>query len=199
MIDYTETALAVTDIEKESAILKTVLENCEARNEEFIPMVIFYSNKDTKDLVVAMNYFDDFPSKMTAIAEALHLYSAMNSNAVIVAVTSKMLHNNEEYSALTMSLLTHSAAWSIVHPYRIENSEVVWYNDISYIHELDAEDVDEVGQDVYSMFYVFTHLERTAFSPSEILSYLAFKGAAIHQINTKIEYFAPQETEEITA
>lgn len=199
MIDYTETSLAVTAIENESAILKTVLENCAARDEDFIPMLIFYSTKDTKDLVVAMNYFSDFPSKMTSIAEALHLYAALKSSAVIVAVTSTMIHEDEQYSALTLSLLTEAAAWNLVYPYKVEGSEVVWYNDIAYCNEIDSEEVDSDGQDVYTMFYTFTHIDHPAFSPSEVLSYLAFKGAAIHQLNTKIEYFAPQELEETTS
>lgn len=180
----------IQDIEAEIAILKTVFENCHEQDYDFVPMVVFYSNPETKEMVVAPAHFHNFDEKMVSIAECMHLHAAINASAATVSMASKIINNDITYDALTISILCAESAWNIALPYTITDSSVQWHNEMSIINEFDDNDVDATGKDIINMFYNFTHLDNMAFSPAEILSYLSSKGAAIELFQDHYEYFA---------
>lgn len=192
MLDFTEVENLVTDIEGEVAAFKMVLQNCLNHDEDFVPMCVFYTNKDTKAMVVAGAGSDNFIEKFTSVAEVMHLYRPLNASSVIVAMVTNMIHEQDAYKALAVSVLSDESAWNIILPYEVDGKNVTWNNDISYINPVDKEDADETGRDLFSMLYVFTHMEASGLTAEEILSYLAYKGAAIHQVNTNIRYISPE-------
>lgn len=189
-INFNSISDLITDIENEIKICKSLLESVKSENNsEYVPMIVFYSNSDTKQLVVAPKSTQDFDEKMLAIAEAMHLFTPLESYAAILSLTTKMKHDDELYEALTLHVLSQDHAYNIILPYQFINNTVVWNDDLAYSSMIDEEDIDDTGKDIVSMLYLFVHIEKSIFSPSEILSYLSSKGAAIHQISTKIEYF----------
>jgi hypothetical protein len=192
MLDFTKIEEIIAPIQTEVSAFKTVLESCSRQDESFLPMCVFYTNKDTKALVVAPPGTSDLIQKFTSIAETMHLYRAISADSVIVALTSTMVHDETSYSALTVSVFSNELAWNMVFPYSEENNIVTWIDDLAYINEVDQENVDETGRDIFSMFYAFTHMESSGLNAEEILSYLAYKGAAIHQVNTNIRYISPE-------
>lgn len=180
----------IKDIESEIAILKTVHESCTAKDYEFVPMVVFYTNSETKDLVVAPAHYRDLTEKMVSIAECLHLYAAIHASAAYVAMQSKLQLNDIEYNAITISVVCNERAWNISLPYTVENNTVTWHNEMSTLHEFDDDIADDVSKDIINMFYNFTHLEAISFTAAEILSYLSSKGAAIEMFAGNYHYFS---------
>lgn len=177
----------IKEIETEVAIIKMVVENCASRNETFVPMVVFYST-DNKEMVVAPVCSETFQSKMTAIAEVMHLHSTMNAHASVVNFVTKVVIDDVEYQMLNMYALSQDNAYVIQIPYLINDKFVEWQNDHASCTSIDHLETDDVAKNVLSMFYHFTHIQNPGFRTEEILSYLSFKGAEIAQINSTFKY-----------
>lgn len=192
MLDFTEIKPLVDNIEGEVAAFKMVLQNCSDNNEDFVPMCVFYTDKDTKAMVVAGASGDTFLEKFLSLSEVMHLYRPIRASSVLIAMSTIMIHEQNEYKALAISALSDEHAWNIIMPYTVHGKDVTWLDDIAYINPVDREDADETGRDLFSMLYVFTHMEASGLTAEEILSYLAYKGAAIHQVNTNIRYISPE-------
>lgn len=189
-INFNTISEIITDIENEVRICKSLLETTRKNHDSnYAPMIVFYSDPDTKQLVVAPKIQDEFEDSMLAVAETMHLYSSLKSYAAILSMTTKMMDEDILYEALILHVLSDEFAHNIVLPYRIIDNNIVWNDDLAYSSAIDEEDIDSKGKEIVSMLYVFTHINESIFSPAEILSYLSSKGAAIHQISTKIEYF----------
>lgn len=193
MLNLTEIEKTVAIIESELAAFKMVIESCAVKEEPFVPMTVFYTDKNTKSIVVAIKESNDLVEKYTRLAEVMHLYKPLDSTAATIALLSTVVDEDTSHDALTVSVLSDSYAWNIVLPFYVnEDSIITWDNDAAYINEIDKQDVDQIGRDIFSMLFTFTHAESVEFTPSEILSYLAHTGAAIHQVNTNIQYIAPE-------
>lgn len=179
----------VEDIEQEVDIIKSTLQTVTSEGDSFVPMVIFYKNPTTKLLVVAPNSDGEIQDKLMAIAETLHLFTALPASSAIVTLESKVSCDDEIYSALNLFVISEPSATMLQFPYRIENNTVTWFEQYNQCQPIDDVDMDEVGKDIATMLFYFVNLQHNFFSAPEILSYLSKTGAAIGQINTKIEYF----------
>lgn len=187
----------VADIENEIAALKIVVENSHLRYETFAPMIVFYDDPTTKTLVVVPHAEqDDFISKMVAIAEVMHLHKATGAYAAQVAFTAKIEYDNTLYEMLNVLVMTSDYAFILELPYLVnQDAAITWHSQYDTVRSIDEMEVDETGRDMFSMFYHYTHADNIGFKPTEILSYLAKSGAAIHQINSKYMYFEPSSNE----
>ena len=187
----------IEDIENEIATIKTVAEKSHLRHEPFSPMLVFYENSTTKNLLVApYSEKEDFISKMVSIAETMHLHKATQGYAVQVSFTAKIEYDETLYEMLNILVMTFDYAFILNFPYIInEDATITWHSQYDTVRSIDDMEVDDIGKDMFSMFYHYIHTGSIGFSPTEILSYLAKSGAAIHQFNSKYTYFEPNSNE----
>jgi hypothetical protein len=195
-MNYDNVVALVEDIENEVAIIKTVLENCSSVNENFVPMLIFYSSPKDKQLVVAPAWGDTFQTRMRSIADALHLFSAIRSYSVIVSFCTKAEYDNITYQMLNVYVMSEEHASAITLPYSTDDNGVVnWEDRYSSISSIDELETDDTGREVFSMFYHYLHLTESVLTPSNILTYLSARGAAIVQFSSKYQYYEMSELE----
>lgn len=194
-MNYTSVKEIVTDIEQEVPIIQTVLENIIRRGEPFAPMLVFYGTPETKSLICCpMAQEENFLSRMVAVADAMHLYNAINASAVTVTLISQIELDNTMYDLLNIFVMNQSNAFNIRIPYSIDNDQnVIWHNQYGEVLEVDDMELDTNGKEMINMFYHYIHAEMIGFTPAEVLSYLACNGAAIEQFTTKYEYFKYSE------
>jgi len=187
----------IADIENEIDAIKTVTQKTQLRHEPFSPMILFYENPTTKTLlVVPYSEEQDFTSKMVSIAEAMHLYKATEAYAVQVSFTAKIEYDQTLYQMLNILVMTFDHAFILEFPYIInEDATITWHSQYDAVRSVDDMEVDDIGKDMFSMFYHYIHAGNIGFSPTEILSYLANSGAVIHQFNSKYTYFEPNSNE----
>ena len=188
----------IQEIESEIAVMKMVVESSISKGHGFVPMVVFYSNSTTKEFVVAPESGNTFDSKMKAISEVLHLYSAANCHAAIVSFTIKAEINDQTYDLVNMYALSSDNAYVIQIPFLVEDNKIEWQNDMFSCTSIDELETDSIAKNVLSMFYHFTHIENPGFTAEELMSYLSFKGAQIAQMNSKYKYidFSMEDTNE---
>jgi hypothetical protein len=180
----------IADIEEEIPIIRTTVENVILKGDIPSPMLVFYNSTSERGLVVAPSSDEDtFLSRMRSVADTLHLYRSMEAAAVTVTFASKIELDNTLYELLNIFVMNDDYAFSIRLPFIInEDQSVNWFTQLDEATPVDEIELDDTGRDMVSMFYHYTHADKIGFSPSDILSYLACKGAAIEQINTKYEY-----------
>lgn len=179
----------VEDIEQEAFVLKSTLETTYLTDGKYIPFLVFYKNPKEKTFAIAPQESDSFIYRMKNIAEVLHLYSALDASAVTITFTSKISIHDNEYELFNLFVLNQDHAWLVHYPFTVEDGIVKWYPELDSCTPVDSYDFDEVGKDMVSMFYNFIHIQESAFTVAEILSYLSTTDAAIHQFDQKYEYF----------
>lgn len=188
----TDIRYSIANLDDEVSVLKTVLESSVQRGEQFAPMLVFYSDAETRHIVVVPKYYEDFTDRMTSIGEALHLFSAMKAHSVVVAMTNTMSKDDKMYNVLTLFVLSNESGWIVEHPFNVSaNRSVTWHHDMVETTAVDYYDFgsDETGREMVSMMYHFTHLPDSIFRPAEILSYISSTGGIFTQINSKYQYF----------
>jgi hypothetical protein len=193
-MNYDKIQILVEDISDEVAVIKTVVENVTSSGEPFAPMLVFYSAPNVKEFVVAPQWGTTFEAKMRSIADTLQLFKATNSQSVIISFCTKAEYDSTMYQLLNIYVVSYDHAFAITLPYSVnDNNNVIWNDQHSACSALDELETDDMGRDVFSMFYHYVHLDETILTAREIFTYLSARGAAIVQFNSKYQYFELSE------
>lgn len=178
-------------IHQEIDILKHTVEKCVLEGGRYSPMLTFMSSISERMLTVTIPYQDNYEDTFLRIAEVLHLYSALESYSVVVSLSAKKEINNQQYDVLTVFTLTDNYAGILSIPYTVDSSKVViWHDDLFEMENIDDQDFDPTTKDMITMFFFFTHIEKPAYSASEVLSYLSRIGCAIYMFDKfNVSYF----------
>lgn len=178
-------------IHQEIDTLKHTVEKCVAQNGHYSPMLTFMSSRDERMLTVAVPHQNNLEDTFVRIAEVLHLYSAINSYSVILSMVTKKEINDYQYDTLTVFTLTSDFAGILSIPYTVDSSNVLtWCDDLFQMEDIDDQDFDPTTKDMITMFFFFTHVEKPAYTASEVLSYLSRIGCAIYMFDKfDVPYF----------
>lgn len=178
-------------IHQEIDTLKHTVEKCVSQNSNYLPMLTFMSTADDRMLTVTVPRQDNHEDTFVRIAEVLHLYSAIEPYSVVVSLSTKKEINNQHYDALTIFILTSDFAGILSIPYTVDSSNtVLWHDDLFEMENVDDQDFDPTTKDMITMFFFFTHIEKPAYTASEVLSYLSRIGCAIYMFDKfDVSYF----------
>jgi len=163
---------------------KNSIEKISETSTAFSPMLTFMSSSTERALTIVTPNQDTFDDTFTRIAEALHLYPAINAYSVVLAFSSKKQYDDNIYDSLNIFLLTDSFAGLASYPYTVNTDKTVtWHEQHAEMLNIDDSDFDPQFKDMLTMFFYFTHLEAPAYTTSEVLSYLSRIGCAINIYN----------------
>lgn len=172
-----------SNISSEIIVLKSLLESLHSHGNSYLPMLTFFSDKDTRLFTVNTPAQQTFDDSLIRISEALHLYSAANCESVVISLNASIHKDDVQYSSLIVFLLSDSAAWQINLPYIIQSDNTFfWHNDLFEVNQIVEEDIhsiENLTKDMLTMFYVYTHIDHSPYTLSEVLSYLSTTGAMI--------------------
>jgi hypothetical protein len=168
-------------IDEELLVLRSTLEENVSHDYPYRPMITFFGYPDKRQCAVVPVPQIEFSDTLARIAEALYLYSALNSTYAIVSLSSELYDENENKTSdcINVFLLEENSAHMINMPYTASGKNVTWlYEKFS-------------SKEMINMFYMFTHLEDPLYTVQELLSFLGINGAGIHAFpGLNVSYFA---------
>jgi len=178
-------------IHQEIDTLKHTIEKCVAEKTSYSPMLTFMSSVDTRTLTVVIPNQNNYEDTFVRLAEVLHLYAAIEAYCVVISISTKKEIDNKQYDVLTIFNLTSDFAGIISIPYTVDSSNALtWHDDLFQIEDIDDQDFDPTTKDMITMFFFFTHIEKPAYTASEVLSYLSNIGCALYMFeNFNVPYF----------
>lgn len=168
----------VSDFQDELSIHKTLVEKAFDRSEKYSPMLIFYTDPSTKNIVVVPDT-EVFVDLLPKISETMHLFNALESSAVIVSIASKIAIDDVTYDSINFFIAARHVAYIYYMPYTVDNNKITWYDEVCFAQELLSTDFDTNGQDLINIIRGHVHVEKSPFSASEVLNYLSYRGYAI--------------------
>lgn len=168
----------VADFQDELSVHKVLVEKSFDRSEKYSPMLIFYTDPVVKNTVVVPHH-DNFNDLLPRVSEIMHLFSALDCSSVIVSIASKIAIDDVDYDSVNFFIAARHAAYIYYMPYRVEDNSIKWYDEVCFAQELLSTDFDINGQDLINIIRAHVHLEKPAFSASEVLNYLSYQGYAI--------------------
>lgn len=179
-----------SDIETEVSILKGTLEANSVKNYNYTPMLTFFSSENKRQIAIVIPSAETFEDTVIRLTESLHLFVALNSASVTISLKTKVVYNNNHYDTLNIFLLSNSHAWQLTYPYTLdESNNVTWHDDLHEILSIDEVEYNSNIKEMITTFYYMTHLPESAFTVSEVLSYLSSQNAAVQLLDgQKISY-----------
>jgi len=169
-----------SEIEIEFSILKGTLEANYSNNHNYQPMITFFDFSNKRQIVIVLPCAETFEDTLIRLTETLYLFAALDSNSVVVSFKTKVIHNEQYYDALNVFLLSQTHAWQVTFPYTVSDTNaIIWHDNLNEIIAVDNIEYDSNIKEMITAFYYITHLPKSAFSPSEIISYLSSQNAAI--------------------
>lgn len=185
----------VPDIEDCMAASKSVLESdLTTVNTTFVRFYESnaYSLEDTMPnqliFVAADSVPDDVQKKYYRIAAVFQAYSALDADAALVT----NFTNFGDSQAMVTMCLSASNAHLFVQPFEIQNNTIIWKDDDNLSSHVDEFEFDQVGNDIISMYYHFTHLDHVLYSTSEVYSFLSTLGIIFTYVpgsSAEVDYF----------
>jgi len=169
-------------ISTEITLLKSVLESVHSSGKKYQPMLTFFSDSKTRFITLTIPFQENFNDSLIRISESLHLYSAINAHCVTLSFNANLEKDGSIYDTLIIFLLSEDSAWQINLPYSFNpDNSIIWMNDLFEINQILKENMDSIEnltKDMLTMFYVYTHIDSSPYTFSEILSFLSTTGAA---------------------
>ena len=188
-----ESALELCSVlEEELSVLRAVLENSVTNGKSFSPMITFFSDPSTRTIATVTKVHEDFVDTLSHISSALFLYPALNAHHAIITLHSEIHDddNNKTSDAINTFLISEDYGIIITMHYTVSNNTVTWlYDNFECVSIADAE-FTGISKEMANMLFMYTHMEKPAYTVQELLSYLSYSGAAIHQFGEqKVTYY----------
>lgn len=192
-----ESALELCPVlEEELSILRSVLENNISNEKNFSPMLTFFSDPTTRKLAVVTKIHDNFIDTLSHISSALFLYPAINAHHAIVSMYSEIHDDdgNKTAEAINSFLISEDYGIIITMQYTVSNNTVTWlYDNFECVSISDAP-FTGISKEMANMLFMYTHMEKPVYTVQELLSYLSYSGAAVHQFGEqKVTYYHMSE------
>lgn len=170
----------ISNIELEiSAIKHSFALTTEATPNSFRPFAIFFSDPETKSLVITSRSVEDEADYYTAISEMLFAYSTLDSTSIIFAIDAMKTIDTVNYDLLEIYVASEENCTIYSMPYLIdENQKFVWLEDKFTTHSIESlEQAYDSTKNLYATLEVFealylhTHMTLKPFDYSKIKSF----------------------------
>lgn len=184
-----ETTNTFEDIYTQINIQKQTFESTSKSGTKPMPMVVFYIDSSSPYLSVVSPYGTTFEDTVKNITTALHLYSSIGASGCYVTLSSQYIIDDLTYPALNIFVMNRKNAYTITLPYKEEDNDFTWFDDHSIISQIDDQDLDDLGRNIISSFYLFVNSDGLPFKTEEILSYMSTQG---HQVMFHDESSVPK-------
>lgn len=191
MTIYERVTSIVSSIEQEVETFKSIVENNFEHEKDFSfsPVIVFFSDVDTRRVVVSVSNDGNQQDVFRRISEAFNLYPLLESHAAIIATVSTTTYEHQTNNVLNLFVVNYNYAWSIIVPFKNIDNNIHWLNDDIIVSPVDEIEVDDSYLDLLSMFYLYTHISNIPFTLEELLSYLSTRGAAVAFIDSDTPKF----------
>lgn len=180
-------------IDEEINILQNVLMDVASRDATYHPMVTFFQNHNTRQVVITPPPQQSFSDTLTKLAEALYLYPCLDSNCAIISLDS-IIQNSENQSldCLQIFVISESQGYIIRLPYiKNQDKTITWCTDLFETENILSANFEGPTKDMVNLFFMFTHLDASAYTVHECLSYLSYSGASVQIFDSlKIAYYS---------
>lgn len=179
-------------IDEEINILQNVLMEVTSRNAKYHPMVTFFKNHNTRQVAVTPVPQNSFPETLAKIAETLYLYPCLNSSCAIISLDSIIQNSdNQQLDCLQIFVISESQGHIVQLPYsKNQDNTVTWHTDQFQTENLLSTNFEGSTKDMINLFFMFTHLDSSAYTVHECLSYLSYSGAGVQVFDSlKIAYY----------
>lgn len=174
----------VSEISKEINIVKTVVEQMYSDNDIYSPTVTFFSDSDTRQAIVSFYPSDKLSDTVITLSEIMHLYPVLKSHAAVIFMVNKVDIDEELKEALNIFVVSHDIAWYISIPFFFDGTDIYWASEDSIIiTHVDDQDFDDLGKDMVTMLYLYSHMNSSHFTLSELLSYYSTKNVSFHLVD----------------
>lgn len=170
----------ITDIELHiSAIKHSFATTTEETPNSFRPFAVFFSDPETKSLVITSRPVEDEADYYTAISEMLFSYSTLNSTSVIFAIDATKSMDDLSYDLLEIYAACEEHCTIFSMPYVIDQEQkFTWLEDKFSTHTLESlEQVYDSSKnlhatlEVFEALYLHTHMDLKPFDYSKIKSF----------------------------
>lgn len=94
-------------IDEEINILQNVLMDTASRDAKYHPMITFFKNQKTRQVVVTPAPQQSFSNTLSKLAEALYLYPCLDSSCALISLDSIIKNSdNQEIDCLQLFLIS---------------------------------------------------------------------------------------------
>lgn len=179
-------------IDEEINVLQNVLMEVASRGAKYHPMVTFFENQNTRQVAVTPAPQPTFNDTLTKIAETLYLYPCLGSSCAVISLDSIIQNSdNQTLDCLQIFVISESQGHIIQLPYtKNEDNTILWHTDQFQTENLLSTNYEGSTRDMINLFFMFTHLDASAYTVHECLSYLSYSGAGIQIFDSlKIAYY----------
>lgn len=180
-------------IDEEINILQNVLMEVTSRNAKYHPMITFFKNENTRQVAVTPAPQQSFPDTLSKIAEALYLYPCLDSSCAIISLDSIIQNSeNQTLDCLQIFVVSEYQGHIIQLPYiKNDDNTITWCTDQFETENLLSTNYEGATRDMINLFFMFTHLDSSAYTVHECLSYLSYSGASLQIFDSlKIAYYS---------
>jgi len=180
-------------IDEEINILQNVLMDTASRDAKYHPMITFFKNEKTRQVVVTPAPQQSFSNTLSKLAEALYLYPCLDSSCALISLDSIIKNSdNQEIDCLQLFLISEYRGYIIQLPYtKNQDKTITWHSDHFTTQNLLDTNFEGPTKDMINLFFMFTHLDSSPYTVHECLSYLSYSGASLQIFDSlKIAYYS---------
>lgn len=142
------------------------------KDTPYRPRIVFYDFFGNKSFGIAARPYADQTDYITCIAEMMYAYSALKAEACVLVLDSFITKNGQNVgSCLYCYFIGDKSANVVCLPYSYSEDQVVWDLSKQTSEEIDLKDHDGMTQQMVELLYSYSHLDKTPFSLSDLLSF----------------------------